>query len=215
MTMKISTPGFRFGAFALVAGLAFTGCDGEGTGPDEEMTGARAEAIATFMLDIDVNDGGAYGMNMDPRGGSHEFSRSAPCPAGGSHSVSGSRSSSLDTDTRVLSTTWSTTQTHDDCAITHSRRDQQVTVVIDGNITASGSASYQLPTDRPGHGRELLSYSSSRAGSTTTTAGDRTRVCEINVTETFDPATGAFTVTGTVCGRAVNVTRQPRSNVRG
>jgi hypothetical protein len=198
-----------FRVAALAACITLAACDGS-TGPDEEeISAATAEDLATFVVDLDASGGAAYGMTSDPRTGSHTFTRSASCPAGGTHSMSGSSTSSFDPDTRVLSTTWSHTQTHDDCAVIHKRRDGQETKsVIDGAVTVTGSASYELPETR-GEPRKILSWSSKRAGSTTTTIGENTRTCAIDVTETYDPATNTFTIEGVMCGREINVTRTP------
>jgi hypothetical protein len=81
-------------------------------------------------------------------------------------------------------------------------------------VTAEGSATHQLP-DSPGDRRQVLSYQNTRSGATTTTIGDRTRACEIHVTETYDAATDRFTVQGTICGREVNVTREHRLRPQG
>jgi hypothetical protein len=79
--------------------------------------------------------------------------------------------------------------------------------------TVTGTATYRRPQER-GESRTVLSYSTTRVGSTTTTVGERSRTCEVDVTETFDPATGSFTITGLICGQTVNVTRGPGLNTR-
>jgi hypothetical protein len=197
------------GVAVLAACLTLAACD-DSTGPqDEELGAASAEDLATFVVGLDASGGAEYGMTSDPRRtGTHTFTRSGPCPAGGTHTMSGSSTSTFDAATRVLSTTWSHTQTHDDCAVTHKRGDQEITAVIDGSVTVDGSASYEIPETRGAH-RKILSYTSRRTGSTTTTIGDRTRTCAIDLTQTYDPATGQFTVKGTMCGREVNVTYTP------
>jgi hypothetical protein len=207
--MRTCRPIRRLPRLAAVLSCLTFGCDGS-TGPDSDDLGAaNIEDLATFVAGLDATGGAAYGMTSDARTGSHNFNRSAPCPAGGTFSMTGSASSSVDPATRVLSTTWSHTQTHDDCAVTHHRRDgREVTSVLDGTVSVNGTASYQLPQTR-GEEREILSYSSRRVGSTTTTVGDRTRTCEIDITQTYDPATGKFTVSGVMCGREVNVTFAP------
>ena len=213
MRSRTTREGRRAGWWALIAALALTGCE-EATAPeDEPLSELQAEAVATLLSDVDATGGDFYGLESDARSGSYEFSRTASCPAGGSHGVSGSGTRSLDEASKVLSSTWTTIQTHDDCAVTRTRGDQSVTVVVDGSVTATGSASWQLPPER-GQPRQILSFSNHRAGSTTATAGDRSRTCEVDVTESYDPATDTFTITGTICGREVNVTRRPGERPR-
>lgn len=196
-------------AAAAAAALVLSACDGTTTEPeDRDALSAHADVIAMFLADFDATAGAGYGLSMDPRTASRTFTMTMECPAGGTRSVSGTGSSEFDDATRVLSTSWSTTQAHDECAFVHERRGETVTVVIDGSVTATGSASYQLPGER-GHHRGLLSFDGTRKGSTTTTIGDRSRTCDIDVTETYDAATDTFTLVGTVCGREVNVTRTP------
>jgi hypothetical protein len=189
----------------LGGGLALAGCDGA-TGPDDrDLTSPEeAEAMASFLSGVDVLSVGM--ATLDVSSGTRTFNRTAPCPAGGTVAVSGSNESSLDTATRVVSTRWTTTQTHTACAITHTRGDQKVTAVMDGSVTAAGSSSYQLP-EKKGEMRTLLSWASTRVGSTKTTVGDKVRSCEMNVSESYDPATRSFTIKGTVCGRQVDITR--------
>jgi len=187
--------------------IGAAGC-ADSTGPEDSLTPEAAEAIALFMVDVDATAGWSTEALVEQRRGPRDFNRSAPCPAGGTRSFSGNGDSSLDEATRILSTSWTTVLAHDDCAFTHRRRDQPVTTVIKGRVTGNGSATYQLPEDRSER-RDLLTYSATRVGSTTTTVGDRSRTCEIDVTETYDPATGSFHVTGIVCGRRVDITRTP------
>jgi len=59
----------------------------------------------------------------------------------------------------------------------------------------------------PGEGRELLAWANYRSGTTTTTVGSRQRSCEVSVVETFDAAAETFSMTGTICGRDVDVVR--------
>jgi hypothetical protein len=200
------------GAWPILLGLTLAGCS-EAVAPEDGLTTAEAELVATWITDVDATGGDEYGLSSDVRTGSYQFTRSASCPAGGTHGVSGSGTKTLDEDTRVLSTTWTTTQTHDQCGVLHARGDRQVTLVIDGVVVATGSASYQLPAEG-GLPRQILTFTNGRVGSTTTTAGDRSRTCEIEVTESYDPTTNTFTITGTICGREVHVTRTPGERPR-
>src|SRR5688572_13991383 len=198
---------------ALAACVTLAACD-DSTSPDDELSAASAAELAEFVTGLDASGGTAYGMASDPgRTGTHTFTRSGPCPAGGTHGMSGSSTSSFNATTRVLSHNWTHTQTHDDCAVTHTRGDQQITVVLDGSVSVTGAATYELPATA-GQPRKILTFSSTRKGSTTTTVGDKTRTCAIDVTETYDPATNTFTIKGTMCGREVNITRTPGQRLK-
>jgi hypothetical protein len=190
-------------SIGLVSAVA---CSDRGTGVSDPIPMATAEAIAAFIVDIDGTAGWSASVVADQKTGSREFSQTTSCPAGGTRSVSGSGTSSLDLATRVMSTQWVTTQSQTACAFTNTRGGQTATSVIDGKVAATGSASYQLPATLPGE-RSIVSYSSKRVGSTTTRIGDRTRTSEVAVTETW--ADGNFRVVGVVCGREVDITRSP------
>lgn len=190
-------------AAAAAFTLALAGCDSI-TGTSEQAFSAdEVIDIATFLADVEdiagVDD--VFALHT----GSHTFIRSAPCPLGGSVTVAGSGESTYDPETRIGTRSWQTTLSHDECAFEVRRRGQKVTAVIDGSVTATGESSFQFE----GHGlrRTILSHTRTRLGSMTTTIGDDTRTCEIDVTETYDPETGAFTVSGVVCGREIEVTR--------
>jgi hypothetical protein len=202
--------GARAAALALLA-LSLAGC-ADATGPrDETPTQTVAEGIATFLADSDPTS--LYASATGTRTGTNQFERTTSCPAGGGQTMSGKGTSSLDEATRVVSSTWTNTHTQDDCAFQRTRGDQTLTVVIDGSVTATGAFSYRLPEQR-GDPRVLLSYTITRKGATTTKVGDRTQRCEINTRETYDPATDRFTITGTICGREVNVTRDQGTRKR-
>jgi hypothetical protein len=190
----------------LTASLAMVGCGETGVGPGPEMSVDEAGAIATFLVDADATGGWAAGAITAGTTTSNEFSRTVDCPAGGTRGVSGSGQSSFDPATRIASTSWSSIQFHDECTFVHQRGDRSVTVMIDGSIMVTGSATHLRPESR-GEERVLLSYTSTRAGSTTTTVGDRSRTCEIDVTHTYDADSGSLHVVGVVCGREVDVTR--------
>lgn len=201
---------FRFGrnlGTAALAGLLFfTACDDSTAPADPALDDA---ALATFLADFDPAAMWAMGMSMAPHSAAMDFSRSGTfsCPGGGTITMTGTGTSSLDEATRVLSTTWSTTQTHANCAFTHpTRTGTTTTTVVNGTMTASGAASYLVPETR-GTGRKLLTFSSKRVGSTTSTTGASSVTCAVDITETFDPAANSFTIKGVMCGREVNVTR--------
>jgi hypothetical protein len=192
-----------FGALTIGGLLVFAACD-IGTGPGDVTDEA---AIAGFLADMD-NAAGWGRDGTSTSAGPRDLNQTVNCPAGGTHSTTGSGSSTINETTKVLTRNWTTTQAHDDCAFTRTGRDgATVKVVIDGSVTVSGNSTTQLPATRGAGEPVLLTFSSTRSGSTTTTVGDKSHTCEVNVTETYDPATKTFTIKGTVCGRTVDTTR--------
>jgi hypothetical protein len=203
----------RLGALlaGVVVAAGVAGCAADGTGPEERIAPVTAEAIAVFLASTDATAGWAAESLAATRTGTREFSRTAPCPAGGSQTMTGSGTSSHDTAARIFTNSWTTTQSQDRCAFPG--REGGPDIVMHGSVTVTGSATYRVPEER-GAGRTILTHQTTRVGSTTTSAGDRSRTCEVDLTETFDPATNSFRVVGTVCGRAVDVTR-PLNGGRG
>lgn len=194
------------GLFAvLTVSLAtLAGCD-DGTGPaDPDLTSDEADAIAGYMFDLDALAVGM--MDLAAAAGKRDFSKTAACPAGGSVSLSGSGQSSTDQETRVVTNTWSTTQTHSACAISKTRGDNTWTAVVDGSVTSSGTSTYKLPESKGGQ-RTLLSWTSSTVGSTTTKVGDKSSTCVVDVKQSWDPVKQVFTLSGTMCGRQVDATK--------
>lgn len=195
-----------FLAALTLGSLAFlAGCeDGVGPAADPDLTSDEADAIAGFMFDLDAL---AVGMaNLTASTGTKSFSRTAPCPAGGSVSASGSSESSTNQETKVVSTKWTNTQTHAACTISKTRGDKTWAAVMDGSVTTSGASSYKLPETK-GAARTLLSWASTTKGSITTKIGDKSSTCVMDVQQTWDPAKQVFTITGTMCGRAVDTTK--------
>lgn len=191
--------------FVLASALLLGACqDAAGPGDKGSLNREEALAVASLVSDMGV---AAVGLAVaDPASGTRTFNRTIPCPAGGSMTFTASHDFSVNEATKVLTTQWTATHSHAACASERERGGKTFTVVVDGSVTNAGTASYQLPANR-GEPRVLLSWSSTRTGSTTTTVGDRSRTCEVNLTESFDPATKTFTITGTVCGREVSRSR--------
>ncbi len=200
------TTRFRGVLALVVAGSLATlsGCEGTLDPGEPELTSDDAAAIAGFLSDVDLLSVGLATLSATT--GTRTLSRTAPCPAGGSVSVSGSSESTKNDETRVVSTRWTTTKASVACAISHTRGDKTATAVVDGSVTTSGTSSYQLPETRDGQ-RTLLSWTSATVGSTTTKVGDMTATCAVDIKQTWDPVKQLFTIKGTMCGRQVDVTR--------
>lgn len=202
--MGARSPFRRILAVAAMGAIgALAACEGT-TAPEDAdlLTDEDAGALADFLSGVDHLAAALAGST-----GTRSFNKSVACPAGGTTSIASSSESSTDDATRIVSTRWTTTKTQAACAVTHTRDGKSVTAVMDGAVTTAGTSSYQLPAKR-GEARTLLTWASATTGSTTTKVGDRTNTCAVDLKESYDPATKVFTVTGTMCGREVNLTRK-------
>jgi hypothetical protein len=201
------------GVLSAAGVLVITACTEPVVGPSGgRLALDEARSMAVFLADIEQRAG--LETFLENVTGTRDFASTTPCPAGGSVTVAGSGESSLDAEARIVNKSWSTTHTHDACAFEVTRRGDSYTVVTNGGMTASGTASYRLPDERGGP-RTLLAYTARRTGSTTTTVGDRTRTCDVDITETYDPASGSFVISGTTCGQQVRVTRTQGQRAAG
>jgi hypothetical protein len=196
------------GTALTIASLVLVGCADV---PTESVAGLDAEDVESLALFLSEGDAFASWVSTETahqRSGSGTFSRTVECPAGGTRSFSGSSKQSFDASERVVSVAWSNTQAHQECAFPRRRGQGMVVTVIDGSVMVTGEASYRLPAAR-GEARTVLTYRRNREGSITTTVAGRTSTCVIDIVEQYDPATNAFTVTGEVCGRVVDVAGNP------
>jgi hypothetical protein len=133
------------------------------------------------------------------------FTRSHPCPAGGSVTVVGTSVGTSDILTHNLSLTTTATKTDSACAF-NSRR---------GLLTLSGNPNVTLVTTvNLVAGKPVGPQTQSHKGSVTWMRGTKSGTCDIDLASTFDPAAGTITVTGTMCGHAVNVSRAAPSITR-
>lgn len=126
------------------------------------------------------------------------FSATRSCPAGGTVTVSGSIVGTGDPITRNLNVTSTVTRTEAACAFTSGG--SAVSITGTPNVTMTGAI------DVVG-GIPVGAQSQTHAGSFTWSRGSASGSCTVNVTSGFNPAAMMLTVTGTVCGRAVNVSR--------
>jgi hypothetical protein len=118
------------------------------------------------------------------------FSRSRPCPAGGTVAVAGELHRTLDLDTGVMEATSSGSRTRTDCAF----------VRHELTITVNGSAEWESSRRRV-HGIPDGPQTSSYSGSFHAVRSDGAeRSCSFSIEVVREPGEHRRTVRGTMCG---------------
>jgi hypothetical protein len=193
---------------ALAAVLALAACDKGVTGPDasSQLSAADVQALASETGDQDgafLDGFGGPSFNKTPSGPQFAttvtttFTRTRPCPQGGTVTLAGSVTHTADRATQSGSTAFSATRTENACAFNRNG----ATITITGNPNTQLTASQSWANGVPGV------RTATKVGSFNWTRGERSGTCNINVTATWTPATHTFHVEGTVCNQTVNVTR--------
>ncbi len=121
----------------------------------------------------------------------------APCPAGGN--VIGTGSSNSSTSGDITTWTFDVTVAYVSCAQAIGQR----TVTLDGDARQTGEIRIRVP---PGGPSELLEAGYELTGTLRWRGDGVDLTCELDVTTTFQPAAGRYTVVGQVCGRDVSQT---------
>lgn len=124
------------------------------------------------------------------------FSRSAPCPGGGTVTVAGRvNRQSLEGDP-TMSLDFSLSVLHEECALRGTER----RVVLTAAPGISGDAHY-AKTSQALEGPQTSEISGILRWSASDSASGR---CEVGIRTRLDPETGALRVTGSVCGVSVD-----------
>ncbi|MBA3645489.1 MAG: hypothetical protein H0W63_04870 [Gemmatimonadaceae bacterium] len=121
-----------------------------------------------------------------------------PCPAGGTVAIVGSSTGTSDPIAHNLTLTSSLTRTEAACAI----NTQHGVVIVNGNPSVAMTNAINIVAGKP-----VGLQTQTQKGSFTWTRGTQSGTCNVDVTSTFDPTAGTISVSGTMCGRSVSVTR--------
>jgi hypothetical protein len=184
--------------------IALTTACSDGLGPNDAID---AEEAASIALDTDAITGDiifgqmvlfGFGAELAQSAGGGEprtFSRTRPCPAGGSIEVNGSIERTV-TGERTMEFDASAEGKWNACARTR----REITRTIDGEFSitshrkiVNGQAAGPQTTTKEGH-------------FTWSTSNDKSGECEFSVTSTRFPEEGRRTVQGSVCGREIDRT---------
>ena len=144
----------------------------------------------------DLSDTELLTLALTPSAGSGS-SGTAPCPAGGN--VVGTGSSNSSTNGEITTLTFDLSVEYVACAQAIGQR----TVTLDGDVSRTGLIRFRVPPSGP---TELLEAGWELVGTLRYRGDGFDLTCELDVTTTFQPAAGRYSVVGEVCGRDVSQT---------
>jgi hypothetical protein len=199
--------------FAAPLALALAACEGGATDPALNASlseaearevaaawdGVAAGAIAAFGPMFSVQDAG--GPSAASTTTTSSFQRQHACPVSGTSSIAGQRVVTRDPATRTGSVQVNATRTDAACTV-NARGGRGGTMSITGNPNVQLTAQHAWTNGVPGVHTHTQQGSFSWSRST-----GQSGTCTVNLTGTFTPSTQTYTLTGTLCDRAVNVTR--------
>jgi hypothetical protein len=183
---------FRFPG-ALVVLLTLSACDATTMPSDGSLSADESRLLA-----VEIEAAGSAVLESASMLRSTTFSHVRQCPLGGSVNVTGSVTGERDLETRTATMQVTTTNTHAACAL---GRGPARTITITGSPSVVFTANRKLVNGLPNGPQTTRKV----GGFTYTTSGGGSGSCQIDVTSSFDPATGAFTMKGTNCGRSIDV----------
>lgn len=208
MKMRIVLP--------LLAAVALGACDDATGASGDQLSEAEvttlSEGLVTTTFDATTSVATADAELAQPDGATIagdaisstlEFTRTVDCPLGGQVVLEGVRVREWDYDTWTGSMDFELTKTHQACA-RPARETQDVTITLDGAPNVLASVHHEWAE---GHrmGIQTMSLEGAIAW---VTSDDRSGTCEIDIDVSFDPDTRTRTVTGTVCDRDIEWSRQ-------
>ena len=193
--------------------LAIAACS-DSTGVSTGISQADANQLAADMDatstlgTTDMGLGASFSVTVDGSGSAASVSAPVPidnqftitkqCPKGGQVVIAGRTTGTGDRTTHSLTLETVATRTDTDCAFDTRRGVLTINgnpnIAFDGKINIVNGALSGLQT-----ATHKGSFKWARTGASGT--------CDVDLTSSFDPATHTVTVTGTFCGRTVNVTR--------
>jgi len=203
----------RYLTLACAAVFGIAACD-SATAPNDAINQADVNQLANDVDAISITtlgDAGAspffpgFSLNASDAPFSaavtavnRTFTNTHSCPAGGSVTISGSTVGTSDPVAHNLAAVTTATKTDAACAF-NSRL---------GVLTITGNPNVKLTnTVNVVAGKPVGPQTQTHKGSFNWTRGTKSGTCDVDVTSVFNPTAGTFTVTGTMCGRTINVSR--------
>lgn len=197
---------------ALAAVLLLAACGDTPAGPDPALDGAEADLAAAALDDLaaGVVDGlfaAPLFSTSAPAGGDvraavtldESFTRTVGCPGGGSVTVQGRTIGTMDRATRTGARVTEATRVENACVVNVRNG---ATLTLSGApstaMRAEQSVTAGVPGPRTVTHRGAFTWTRSTGGS----GG-----CAVDLVSVLNPETRTITVSGTFCGRSVNVTR--------
>lgn len=193
--------------------LLLAACADNATAPDP--AGLTAEEAAALAADYDavvadLIDGlVAPAFSVQAAGGApraavtvdETFTRTRTCPLGGSVTVEGRVTGTVDREARTMSRVTDAVRTESGCTFRSRRGD--ATLTLNGNPSTAIHAEGGIV-----NGVRQVRTMTQKGAFTFQRSTGQSGACDVDLTSTFDPATGIHKVVGTVCGRAVSVEHQ-------
>ena len=179
-------------ARVLLLTAMLAGCGDSGTGPDTNSQQATEFATGVFAAGSGLN------MTAPPIG-----PQTVPCPAGGTRRIAGNTDASETNGERTL--VWSISLTHNDCGMQLGN----ISLVLSGSSQSDGRSRMRMPSTAGG-APVILEYRARERGSMTTTQDGRSMTCSFDITSQLDPVSNVIRMTGTSCGRSVDLSRPVR-----
>jgi hypothetical protein len=197
---------------ALAAALGSAACDGSSTGPGGDAALSASEANQMAGDFDEVSAGGIDGefaplfsASADGAGAlaattvDATFTRTVSCPRGGSVTVVGHTTGTMDRPARSASRQTDATRTEQGCAFAARNG---TTLTLNGNPNVALHADQSVTGGVPGKRTMTQKGAFTWARST-----GQTGSCTVDLVSTHDPATRTATVRGTFCNRTVSITR--------
>lgn len=135
-------------------------------------------------------------LTMHPSGEAASDPYVQPCPAGGQLVVEGTFT--FTSEDEVLVNRWDETMRQEDCAMTVNGR----SVRANGAMHVFGEARFGQPVDGVA---PILMQESGQTGTMTVTVDASSFTCDYDLRHTFETASDAYHITGTICERAIDL----------
>jgi hypothetical protein len=174
---------------------------------DANQLAADMDAMSTLGTN-DIGLGASFSVMIDVTGSSasvsapipidNQFTVTKQCPQGGQVVIAGRTTGTGDRTTHSLSLETVATRTDTNCAF--ETRHGVLTINGNPNITFDGKVNIV-------NGALSGLQTATHKGSFTWARTGGSGTCDVDLSSSYDPATHTATVTGTFCGRTVNVTR--------
>lgn len=193
---------------AVAACSDSTGVAGSISQADANQLASDMDAVSTLGA-TDFGQAASFSVSVDASGASAsialapfpintQFTVTKQCPRGGQVVVAGGVTGTGDRTAHNLSIEAVATRTDTDCAF--DTRNGVLTLNGNPNIAYDGKLNI---VNAVLSGLQTQTHKGSFKWARTGGSG----TCDVDLTSSFDPATHTVTVTGTFCGRIVNVTR--------
>jgi hypothetical protein len=193
---------------AAVACSDSTGVNGGISQADANQLAAAIDANSRLGT-TDVGLGAVFSINVDQSGASasvasapfpinNQFTVTKQCPRGGQVVIAGGIVGTGDRTAHSLTLDANATRTDTNCAF--DTRDGVLTLSGNPNLAYTGHLNIV-------NGALSGVQTQTHKGSFTWSRTGGSGTCDVDITSSYDPSTHTATITGSFCGRAVNVTK--------